>query len=71
MTERQEIRVKALGMVIDLFNVFKNPKIFTVLPEETDKDKLVKVDDTIGVIFKICEQFEEFILKALPDRRND
>jgi hypothetical protein len=63
MTEEREIRVKALGLAIEFFNMFKQYKMFTEPPGNQNKDTVAKGGDIIEAIFKTSEQFEEFILK--------
>jgi len=64
MTEKYEIRVKALGMALEFFSMFKQYKIFTEPPGNQSKENMAKGDDVINAIFKTSEQFEGFILKA-------
>jgi hypothetical protein len=68
MTDRQEIRIKALGFTFDFFAMLKTTKISPRQPETPDaKDEPNKSIDgnwLLDGIFKICEQFEDFILKA-------
>jgi hypothetical protein len=71
MTDRQEIRIKALGFTLDFLTMLKPVKISPRYPEATDtKDDPNKSTDgnwLLDAIFKTCEQFEDFILKA-PDK---
>ena len=68
MTEKQEIRVKALGLTIEFFKVIKPLKISPKPTEDlgVNEPKEKPLDDNwiLEGLFKTCEKFEEFILKA-------
>ncbi|MDR0759683.1 MAG: hypothetical protein LBF74_06180 [Treponema sp.] len=74
MTDRQEIRVKAFELTIDFFNMLRPTKISPRSSEtadvKDDPDKSTEGDWLLDGIFKTCEKFETFILKA-PDQGHD
>jgi hypothetical protein len=70
MTDKQEIRIKALEFTFDFFTMLRPVKISpgqSEPPNPNDgSNKPIEGDWLLDGIFKTCEQFENFILKA-PD----